>query len=217
MTGSSPLPPHRSFHFDLKRLMVLPRKKKRRFSSFGMPLASFNLRLIAAALDTMVLIFLFAGITPHIADLIAGPVHIDRQALEAVRASLLTPDEQKAEVTRIYAESGFFKHWMTEFMIQLVIYLTYSLAFWVIWSATPGKRLLRMRVVDAESGDFLTFNQAFKRTLGYVLSGGLAMLGFFWIALDKNRQGWHDRIAHTVVIFIPWRKDSAKPDENPLA
>jgi uncharacterized RDD family membrane protein YckC len=28
-------------------------------------------------------------------------------------------------------------------------------------------------------------------------------LGFFWILWDKDQQGWHDKIAGTVVVRLP--------------
>jgi uncharacterized RDD family membrane protein YckC len=28
-------------------------------------------------------------------------------------------------------------------------------------------------------------------------------LGFFWIAFDPEKQGWHDKIAGTVVVKLP--------------
>jgi len=28
-------------------------------------------------------------------------------------------------------------------------------------------------------------------------------LGFIWIAIDENRQAWHDKIAGTVVVRVP--------------
>ena len=34
-----------------------------------------------------------------------------------------------------------------------------------------------------------------------MISGALFNLGFIWIAFDKRKQGWHDKIAGTVVII----------------
>jgi uncharacterized RDD family membrane protein YckC len=41
----------------------------------------------------------------------------------------------------------------------------------------------------------------------------LFFLGFLWIFVDRRRQGWHDKIANTYVIYT-W---AAKPDERFLA
>jgi uncharacterized RDD family membrane protein YckC len=36
--------------------------------------------------------------------------------------------------------------------------------------------------------------------MGYFISGLALGMGFFWIGLDKRKQGWHDKMANTVVI-----------------
>ncbi len=38
------------------------------------------------------------------------------------------------------------------------------------------------------------------RYLGYFASTIPLCLGFLWIAFDKRKQGWHDKLAGTVVI-----------------
>jgi uncharacterized RDD family membrane protein YckC len=38
------------------------------------------------------------------------------------------------------------------------------------------------------------------RFLGYFVSAFPLYLGFLWAALDRRKQGWHDKIARTIVI-----------------
>jgi len=38
------------------------------------------------------------------------------------------------------------------------------------------------------------------RYFGYYVSGLILALGFIWIAFDKRKQGWHDKLAGTLVI-----------------
>jgi len=75
-----------------------------------------------------------------------------------------------------------------------------TIVFWIFKGATPGKMITKIKMVDAKTGDSLTASQSVIRYLGYVISTLPFMLGFFWIAFDKNKQGWHDKIAGTVVI-----------------
>ena len=42
--------------------------------------------------------------------------------------------------------------------------------------------------------------QAILRYIGYIVSALALSIGFIWIAIDKRRQGWHDKIARTYVI-----------------
>jgi uncharacterized RDD family membrane protein YckC len=64
---------------------------------------------------------------------------------------------------------------------------------------TPGKILLRLRVVQT-TGEPMTFGIAFLRWVGYLISKLAVYLGFIWIAFDRKKQGWHDKIAGTVVV-----------------
>jgi uncharacterized RDD family membrane protein YckC len=66
-------------------------------------------------------------------------------------------------------------------------------------SATPGKLIMDLRVVDADTLGPLSIGQALGRQLAYILSLFL-FLGFIWIAFSRQRRGWHDLLAGTVVI-----------------
>ncbi|MGP1717367.1 MAG: RDD family protein [Methylophilus sp.] len=72
--------------------------------------------------------------------------------------------------------------------------------FWVTKQATPGKMLFSAKVVDADTGNPLTPGQAIGRYLAYYLAVIPFGLGFIWAAFDKRKQGWHDKLAGTVVI-----------------
>jgi uncharacterized RDD family membrane protein YckC len=71
---------------------------------------------------------------------------------------------------------------------------------WVNFMGTPGKLLLNCQVVDATSGRHVSYRQAIIRALGYYVSALPFFLGFFWIIWDKRKQGFHDKLANTVVI-----------------
>ena len=72
--------------------------------------------------------------------------------------------------------------------------------FWVAKQATPGKMLLSLRVVDAKTGGNLSVGQSIARYLGYFVSIIPFGLGLIWVGIDKKKQGWHDKIAGTVVV-----------------
>ena len=72
--------------------------------------------------------------------------------------------------------------------------------FWVAKQATPGKMLLSLRVVDAKTGSSLSVGQSLVRYVGYFVAGAPLFLGIFWVGFDSKKQGWHDKIAGTVVV-----------------
>jgi len=74
------------------------------------------------------------------------------------------------------------------------------LAFWFARGATPGKMAIRAEIVDAETLGPPARSKLVARYLGYYVSTLVLLLGFLWIAFDRRKQGWHDKIAGTVVI-----------------
>jgi len=72
--------------------------------------------------------------------------------------------------------------------------------FWVYKSATPGKMATKLTIVDATTADKPSTQQFIIRYLAYYVSGIPFGLGLLWVAFDKRKQGWHDKIANTVVI-----------------
>ena len=72
--------------------------------------------------------------------------------------------------------------------------------FWIYKRATPGKMAISAVVVDATTGDALTTGQAIGRYLGYFVSTIPLGLGLIWVGVDPRKQGWHDKLANTVVV-----------------
>ncbi len=56
------------------------------------------------------------------------------------------------------------------------------------------------KIVDAVSGNAPTNGQMIGRYFAYFISTIPLCLGFLWIAFDKKKQGWHDKLAGTVVV-----------------
>lgn len=75
----------------------------------------------------------------------------------------------------------------------------YFVFFWVKQDGqTLGKKLLAIKVVK-EKGK-LDFATAVIRYIGYIISGLILNLGFIWAAFDGKKQGWHDKMAGTIVV-----------------
>ena len=78
----------------------------------------------------------------------------------------------------------------------------YFVTFWTLGS-TPGMRLVGIRVADASTFETIGAGKAMLRFLGFIVSGVLCGLGFLRVAWNPDKQGLHDRMAGTVVV---WRK-----------
>jgi len=72
--------------------------------------------------------------------------------------------------------------------------------FWVWKSATPGKMVISAEIVDAKSLGKPSTGQLIVRYIGYFISAFAFGLGFLWVAFDPRKQGWHDKIAGTLVV-----------------
>ena len=86
---------------------------------------------------------------------------------------------------------------------ELLLFIAIAVAvigFWRAFGATPGKIALGLKIVDARTGGAPGMAQLIVRFAAYLLSALPLYLGFLWIAVDRRKQGWHDKIARTVVI-----------------
>ena len=87
-----------------------------------------------------------------------------------------------------------------DFLLSWVFPAAAVILFWIYRSATPGKILLHLIIVDADTGNKPSRGQFIGRYLGYYVSAIPLMLGLIWVAFDKRKQGWHDKLAGTLVI-----------------
>jgi uncharacterized RDD family membrane protein YckC len=91
---------------------------------------------------------------------------------------------------------------LADFLLSWVAPAVAVIAFWLYRQATPGKMALSMKVVDAKTGNTLTIGQAMGRYLGYFVSTIPLGIGLIWVAFDPKKQGWHDKLAGTVVVRV---------------
>lgn len=86
------------------------------------------------------------------------------------------------------------------FLLNVVVGVTYVVYFWTSSGSTPGKSIMGLKVVSAETGERLDTGTAVLRYVGYIVSSIPFALGFLWVIWDERRQGWHDKIAKTCVV-----------------
>ena len=98
--------------------------------------------------------------------------------------------------------------WSLNFF-ALTFPLFYLLFFWILAGQTPGKRLLGLRIVRL-NGRRMTLLVGIRRLLGYLACFLSLGIGFLWVLIDDRRQGWHDKIAGTCVVYS-WEARQDEP------
>jgi uncharacterized RDD family membrane protein YckC len=87
-------------------------------------------------------------------------------------------------------------------LVALLLGVGYKPWMWSRGGQTVGFKVMHLRVVRAHDGGPLSGGQAIGRLFGYIVSAFVFYLGFIWILFDEKRQGWHDKLANTVVIEV---------------
>jgi uncharacterized RDD family membrane protein YckC len=107
-------------------------------------------------------------------------------------------------VTAIYGKQYWFSDtWIkgpADFVVNWVLPAIAVMLFWVYRQATPGKIAISARIVDAATGGKPSTRQLVGRYFGYYVSIIPLMIGILWVAFDPRKQGWHDKLAGTVVV-----------------
>ena len=85
-------------------------------------------------------------------------------------------------------------------MLGYVVPFVATIWFWLRYLGTPGKMVMKLQIVDASTGGKMRTGQAIGRYFAYILSAVPLCLGFIWVGVDQRKQGWHDKLAGTVVI-----------------
>lgn len=68
------------------------------------------------------------------------------------------------------------------------------------WQATPGKRLLGLRVTDL-NGYRISLSRAIRRNVSKFLSGLILYIGYIMVGLTEKKQALHDKLAETLVVY----------------
>ena len=88
-----------------------------------------------------------------------------------------------------------------ELLFEVSVLLV-TIMFWRRWKgATPGKKFVRIKIVDAKTLGEIDNKQAITRSLGYIVSTFVLLIGFFMVAFRTDKRGLHDLLASTVVIY----------------
>ena len=176
--------------------------------------ADFGIRLLAHLIDSAIWTFLMMLVVFGL---------FGREILAAVQKAV-----EQAAGGAVALDAHLFEPpvWFTV-VFNYALPIAVLVWLWKWKSATPGKMILKLKVVDAATGGPLTMKQCLLRTLGYFppmiplmffMSAGIApqpllfigagvftcplLWGFLSILTDPLKRGWHDKMAGTMVVVL---------------
>lgn len=141
----------------------------------------------------------YVGFWPRV-----GAALIDTILLMIITGSLLM-----AFYGESYWESNQIIQGPMDFLLSWVLPAVVVIWFWVAKQATPGKMAISAKIVDAQTGHAPSVGQFIGRYFSYIISTIPLFAGLIWVAFDDRKQGWHDKLAGTVVVRQKNRR--AKP------
>jgi uncharacterized RDD family membrane protein YckC len=88
--------------------------------------------------------------------------------------------------------------------VQLVIPLVLIILFWRYAKATPGLLAISAKILDAKTLVPAKFGRLIVRAIALAVMLVVFIplgVGLLWIGIDRRKQGFHDKIAGTVVVY----------------
>lgn len=144
----------------------------------GSDYAGFWLRLVAMILDGIIFGCLF-GI----------PFLVLAIMLLGIEGYIETFGGQQS-----FAQQALFN--IISLLVNAVIYAAFEAS---PWQATPGKKILRLRVTDLD-GDRPSFARAFGRNAGKIVSFAIVFIGYLMAGFTERKQALHDIMAGCLVV-----------------
>jgi len=97
-----------------------------------------------------------------------------------------------------------------EILLALQPYIMYTLALKIIYhtffvmqfSASPGKIMMKIKIIELSSFGEPSFMVSLNRSIVRMISEVLFYAGFIWGLLDPLSRTWHDKTARTVVVDV---------------
>jgi uncharacterized RDD family membrane protein YckC len=84
-------------------------------------------------------------------------------------------------------------------LLALALHPLYYIGFWATSGQTPGYRAAGLQLIKTD-GTRPGVGAATVRYIGWHFSQWAFYLGCLWMIWDHQRQTWHDKMAHTLVI-----------------
>jgi uncharacterized RDD family membrane protein YckC len=161
----------------------------------GIAFVGFWRRFVAFAIDGVLFSFVFWALTA----LVFSRADFNRWR------ELLKIDPESGRVLATNAEvlsvmGDLIGLTLAVFGLFWLVHALYHIIFWTWRGGTIGQLVLGIQIRRESDGNRIGLGTSIVRYIGYLISFWVVYLGVIWIAFDGRKQGWHDKIARTLVI-----------------
>lgn len=163
--------------------------------------AGLNIRLFSAIIDMFVLTLILmplAFLMPK-GEVEQPPMEV-QEAIYEYQHQMITPHEFIEKVLPFFKEKVLPRLKMLS-TINLILFSVLLMVVWKYTDSSPGKMLLKLKIVSLKDFGTPTTYQYFMRLIGYIIASIPLGLGFLLIALNRKKRGLHDYMAGTVVVY----------------
>jgi len=86
-------------------------------------------------------------------------------------------------------------------VLGLAIYTGYF-TYFLGNGQTIGMKAVKIKLCGTDGTYPIGYKKGFLRWVGMTISNLVIGLGYLWILIDENKQGWHDKMAGTYVVYF---------------
>ena len=147
--------------------------------------AGFWIRLVARLLDTLI---------------VGLPLAVLFGLIAVAAGAVASTSSDGGQGSQSPAGAVFSAVFVLFYLVAIVVGVGYWVYFWGTTGQTFGMRVLKLRVVDANTGGPIGISRALVRWLMTIVNSWACYIGWIWVAFDPRKQGWHDKVANSVVL-----------------
>jgi uncharacterized RDD family membrane protein YckC len=133
-------------------------------------------------------------------------------ALPVVRAAAVPAiPRDLAQLTAAITDPSWISHASGVLGIWVALWWSYFVVGWGLLGATPGKWLLRIRIVDHHRRFPIGLSRAILRLVAYMVSSLTLGVGHLLLLFRSDRCALHDLLAGTQVVRLARRSSARDP------
>lgn len=102
--------------------------------------------------------------------------------------------------SRAFPEAAFFGRINLTTFVMFGTFWLYFVMMTKLVGGTIGKKLLGIEVLTPDGARLDWTSAFFREVVGRIIVGATFFIGYLWAGIDRRKQGWHDKIADTIVI-----------------